>query len=117
MVYSPSHSLFFCSLIDCSPPGSSVHGISQARILESVAISFSRGSSQPNAVSPALVGRFFTAELSGKQNNMQTLINIYGINNKVLLYHTGNYIQYPVINHNRKEYEKECIYMYIYVYN
>ena len=32
---------------DCSPPGSSVHGISQARILEWVVISFSRGSSQP----------------------------------------------------------------------
>ena len=30
--------------MDCSPPGSSVHGISQARILEWVAISFSRGS-------------------------------------------------------------------------
>ena len=28
------------------------------------------------------------------------------INNKVLLYRTGNYIQYPVINHNGKEYEK-----------
>ena len=33
--------------MDCSPPGSSVHGILQARILEWVAISFSRGSSQP----------------------------------------------------------------------
>ena len=33
--------------MDCSPPGSSVHGISQARILEWVAIAFSRGSSQP----------------------------------------------------------------------
>ena len=33
--------------VDCSPPGSSVHGILQARILEWVAISFSRGSSQP----------------------------------------------------------------------
>ena len=31
--------------VDCSPPGSSVHGILQARILEWVAISFSRGSS------------------------------------------------------------------------
>ena len=31
----------------CSPPGFSVHGISQARILEWVAVSFSRGSSQP----------------------------------------------------------------------
>ena len=32
---------------DCSPPGSSVHGISRARLLKRVAISFSRGSSQP----------------------------------------------------------------------
>ena len=36
-------------------------------------------------------------------------ILIEWINNKVLLYRTGNYIQYPVINHN----EKECIYMCI----
>ena len=33
--------------MDCSPPGSSIHGISQARILEWVVISYSRGSSQP----------------------------------------------------------------------
>ena len=33
--------------VDCSPPGSSVHGIPQARILEWVAISFSKGSSRP----------------------------------------------------------------------
>jgi len=33
--------------MDYSPSGSSVHGISQARILEWVAISFSKGSSQP----------------------------------------------------------------------
>ena len=38
---------FFCNPIDCSPPGSSVHGISQARILEWVAISFSRESFWP----------------------------------------------------------------------
>ena len=36
-----------CDTVECSPPGSSVHGIRQARILEWVAISFSRGSSQP----------------------------------------------------------------------
>ena len=35
----------FCDLMDCSSPGSSVHGISQVRILEWVAISFSGGSS------------------------------------------------------------------------
>ena len=33
--------------MDCSPPGSSIHGILQSRILEWVAISSSRGSSQP----------------------------------------------------------------------
>ena len=36
-----------CDPMDCSLPGSSVHGILQARILKWVAISFSRGSSQP----------------------------------------------------------------------
>ena len=36
-----------CDPVDCSPPGSSVHGILQAGILEWVAISFSRGSSWP----------------------------------------------------------------------
>ena len=36
-----------CDPMDCSPPGSSAHGIPQARILEWVAISFSMGSSQP----------------------------------------------------------------------
>ena len=52
-------SMFFVGLWSCSatkswptlfepPPGSSVHGISQVRILEWVAISFSRGSSQPS---------------------------------------------------------------------
>ena len=36
-----------CDPVDCRLPGSSIHGIFQARILEWVAISFSRGSSQP----------------------------------------------------------------------
>ena len=36
-----------CDPMDCSPPGSSVHEIFQARILEQVAIPFSGGSSQP----------------------------------------------------------------------
>ena len=39
--------LSLCDPMDCGPPGSSVHGISQARILEWAAVSFSRGSSQP----------------------------------------------------------------------
>ena len=36
-----------CNPMDCSTPGSSVHGISQERILECVATSYSRASSQP----------------------------------------------------------------------
>ena len=39
--------LILCDPMDCSPPGSSVHGIFQGRILEQVAISSSRGSSRP----------------------------------------------------------------------
>ena len=39
------------------------------------------------------------------------LVYIRWLNNKVLLYSTGNYIQYPVINHNGKEYEKEYVYV------
>ena len=39
--------LTLCDPMDCNPPGFSVHGILQARILEWVAIPFSRGCSQP----------------------------------------------------------------------
>ena len=39
--------LTLCDPMDCSPPGSSVHGILQARVLEWIAISFSRESSRP----------------------------------------------------------------------
>ena len=55
-----------CDPMDCSPPGSSVHGILQARPLEVVAIPFSRGLPYPgmeptSLPSPALAGRFFTS--------------------------------------------------------
>ena len=48
--------------IDCNPPGYSVHGILQARILEWVAIPFSKGSSQPRDRTwvSHIAGRFFT---------------------------------------------------------
>ena len=51
-----------CDPMDCSLPGSSVHGILQRRILEWVAISFSRGSSQPRDRTQvsSIEGRFFT---------------------------------------------------------
>ena len=48
--------------MECSLTGSSVHGILQARVLEWVAISFSRGSSQPRDWTrvSCIIGRFFT---------------------------------------------------------
>ena len=51
-----------CDPMNCSLPGSSVHGIFQARILEWVAISFSRGSSRPRDRTQVshIVGRHFT---------------------------------------------------------
>ena len=53
-----------CDPVDCSPAGSSVHESLQARILEWVAISFSRGSSQPRdrTRSPALQADALSSE-------------------------------------------------------
>ena len=60
--------LTLCNPIDCSGPGSSIHGILQARILEWVAISFSRRTSQPGIEpgSPALQADSLPAEPPGK---------------------------------------------------
>ena len=54
--------LTLCEPMDCSPSGSSVHGIVQARILDRVAISFSRGSSwfRDQTQISCIAGRFFT---------------------------------------------------------
>ena len=51
-----------CDPTDCSLPGSSVHGFFQARVLEWVASSFSRGSSRPKDQTQVsrTVGRRFT---------------------------------------------------------
>ena len=75
-----------CDPRDCSLPGSYLHGIFQARILEWVAISSSRGPSQPwnqthiSCVSCIAV-RLFTTEPSGKSNyimdNSQTMASEY----------------------------------------
>ena len=48
-----------CNPVDCSPPGSSVHGILHARILEWAAVP-TLGMEPASLTSPALKGRFFT---------------------------------------------------------
>ena len=73
--------LTFCNPMDCSPRGSSVHGILQARILEWVAISFSRGSSRPRDRTQVfhIAGRRFnlwaTRELWLAPNNSELLFS------------------------------------------
>ena len=66
--------------MDCSPPGSSVHGILQPRILEWVAMPSPGDLPDPEMepashVSPALAGRVFTTEPLRKDNPMQTLLH------------------------------------------
>ena len=64
MVVVYSLSCISCNPMDYGLPGSSIHGVSQAGILEWVAISFSRGSSQPTdrICISCIAGRFFTTE-------------------------------------------------------
>ena len=66
-----------CNPTDCSPPGSSVHRILQARILEWVAISLSRESSRPRDEpwSPALQADSVPSELLG-ENAIEICISI-----------------------------------------
>ena len=58
----------FCGLMDCSPPGSSIHEISQARILEWLPFPSPGHLPDPGLkpTSPGLAGRFFTSEPPGK---------------------------------------------------
>ena len=64
-----------CNPMDCSPPGSSVHGILQARKLEWIAMPSSRGSSQPRdwtwVSCPA--GRFFTVWATREAYSLELL--------------------------------------------
>ena len=70
--------LTLCDLINCSPAGSSVHGILQARILEWVAISISRDLPNPGIKpgSPALQADALFSEPAGKPYNPTDVGNL-----------------------------------------
>ena len=61
-----------CGPMDCSPPGSFVHGIPQARILEWVAMPFSRESSRPKDGTQVslIAGRFSTVPATEIQDKI-----------------------------------------------
>jgi len=100
-----------CNPVNCSPPGSSVHGIFQPRMLEWVAMPFSTGSSQPRdrtqvSMSVALASRFFTTSATRETPYIKQ------ITNKNLLYCTGNSTQYSVMTYMGKE--SKSVYMSMY---
>ena len=72
-----------CDPMDCNLPGSSVHGISQVRILEWVVIPFSKGSSPPRDQTwvPGIASRFFTVWATNKaQGCWRRDFNLLGFN-------------------------------------
>ena len=79
--YVLSHSVVsnFCNALDCSPPGSTAHAIFQARILEWVAISSLRGSSQlrDRTHVSCIADWFFTTEPSEKPYWVCVYINFF----------------------------------------
>ena len=103
--------LTLCNPMDCSPPGSSVHGISQARILEQVAISCSQGSSWPQDQTyiSCTAHRFFTNEPPGKAPKEITYTQI-------LLWSSAprepDLRQYPIHTHSWNKISKNNIYTY-----
>ena len=81
--------------MDCSLTSSSVHGILQTRILEWVAIYFSKGASQPriepeSLTSPALAGGFFTASATWEAPGQGTKILMPRSQNKQKIKQNAN---------------------------
>ena len=121
--------LTLCHSMDHSLPGSSVHGILHARVLEWVAMSSYRGSSWPRSRTMSLVsciGRWVLyhqchlGSPGGKSGGKDKLRNwewhiqttIHKITNKDLLYSTGNSTQCSVMTYVRKESKEWYVFMY-----
>ena len=68
-----------CNPLDCSPPGSSVHGILQARILERVAIFFCRESFWPRYQTwfSYIAGRFFIVWITREAHDIQSRLGVF----------------------------------------
>ena len=80
--------LTLCDPVDCNPPDSSVRGISQARVLERVATSFSRGIPVPgiepvSLTSPALAGRVFTSSATWEAPGIPMGTRLWGCSTMV----------------------------------
>ena len=92
-----------CDPVVCSPPGSSVHGILQARILEWVAISFSRGSSQPR-------DRTQVSRIAGRRFNLWATREAWCICIHVFVCIIGNNFSFMVLLSRLKQIMYEELY-------
>ena len=107
-----------CDPIDVSPPGSPVPGILHARTLEWVAISFSNAWKWKVKVKSLTCVRLWADPWTSAYQTPPSMgfsRQEYwsGVPLPSPYYSTGSYIQYPVINHNGKEYEKELTHLTI----
>ena len=103
--------LTLCNLMDCILPGSSAHEIFQERILEQVAISYSRGSSCPrdwttSVESPALADGFLTTAVPGKPSVLQSywlfcLYQVFKVNSSLLNFAFATSANWNAISPNK----------------
>ena len=90
-VYCGAHShLTVCDPMDYSPQGSSVHGIFQEKILERIAIAYSKGSSWPGIKSVSLVCGFFTT-VPPRKPLIPVYMYIYNVYYKILYVYKDKY--------------------------
>ena len=97
--------LVICDLMEHSPPGSSVHRILQARILEWVALPFSRGSSHPQELNPHLLqwqADFFFTHRAACEEAL-TLCRI--IHKFLLASREGCFWPYSEVHHGSSDYQ------------
>ena len=88
-----------CDPMDCGPPDSSVHGISQAKILEWLPFPPPRNLSHPEIKpeSPALAGRFFTPEPPGKSQILITLVRFHVLCKTLQMFLVFNFLVHILI--------------------
>ena len=100
--------------MDCSFTGSCVHGILQARILESVSLPFSRGSSRPieprSLMSLVMAGGFCTTEPLGKPPQLSK-------KNKVLTFENMDWLGRHYVLWNKSDREREMLYVFTHMCN
>ena len=116
--------VWLCDAMDCNLPGSSVHGILQARIPERVTISSSKGSSQPRDWSrvSCIAGGFFIHWVIRESHGQRSLVGycpqggkrvIHGLSTKQQQYLNNCAVYLKLIQHYKSTQKKERLHLRI----